>query len=134
MAAALGLAACGDDDNGSPAPGPQACTPPAAPAAFFAEGVHPILTSKCTPCHGDSATTLPKFGATDRTTAYTAARAAVNLTSPAQSALIRKGDAQVAHAGGDQLDPDQVATITTWVEECARNNSATDPTPVGTTP
>jgi hypothetical protein len=46
----------------------------------------------------------------------------VNTTTPAQSNLIRKGDGQVAHGGGDVLDPDQVASITAWVTECAQNN------------
>jgi hypothetical protein len=39
-----------------------------------------------------------------------------------QSTLIQKGDGQVAHAGGDQLDPGEVTSITTWVTECAQNN------------
>jgi hypothetical protein len=133
-AATLGLAGCGDDDDeAAPAPAPATCTPPTAPTTFFADDVHPLLQAQCTPCHGDSATTLPKFGSADRATAYTAARAAVNLTTPAQSTLIRKGDAQITHGGGDALDPEHVASITAWVDECALNNSSTDPTGVGTT-
>jgi hypothetical protein len=135
VAAAVGLAACGDDDDEAPAPapGPATCTPPTTPTVFFADDVHPLLQAQCTPCHGDSATTLPKYGSADRATAYTAVRAAVNPTAPAQSTLIRKGDAQVAHGGGDALDPEHVASITAWVTECARNNSITDPTGAGTT-
>jgi hypothetical protein len=136
VAAGLGLAACGDDDNGgggAAAPGPTGCTTTAAATVFFHEDVHPILVAKCTPCHGDAATTLPKFGSADRTTSYTAAHAAVNTTTPSQSLLIRKGDAQVTHGGGDQLDPAQVTTITKWVQECALNNSRLDPTTPTTT-
>jgi hypothetical protein len=135
VAAALGLAACGDDDDdGAAAPGPQTCTPPAAATTFFVEDVHPLLQAQCTPCHGDAAPTLPKFGSADRTTAYDATRAAVNTTTPAQSALLRKGDGQVAHGGGDVLDPEHVATLTAWIEECAQDNSSADPTPIGTVP
>jgi hypothetical protein len=130
VAAGLGLAACGDDDNGgggAAAPGPTGCTTTAAATVFFHEDVHPILTTKCGACHSTA------WGSTDRTTAYTAAKAQVDVTAPAQSALIRKGDNQVAHGGGDQLDPQQVATITKWVQECAPNNSRLDPTTPTTT-
>jgi hypothetical protein len=130
LAAGLGLAGCGDDDDddgGAAAPPPTpptppaTCTPPATATAPFATAVHPILMNKCTPCHGDAAT-LPRYGATDPDLAFTAARAAVDTANPAQSQLIRKGDGQVAHGGGDALDPAEVTTLTTWVTECAQNN------------
>lgn len=126
-AAGLAVAGCGDDNDNGGAAAPGACTPPARATAFFHEDVHPVLTSRCTPCHADA------WGSADRATAYAAARARVNTASPAQSVLIQKGDAQVTHGGGDRLDPEQVATITAWVRECAPNNSRTDPTPVTTT-
>jgi hypothetical protein len=134
IAAALGLAACGDDDDdgGAAAPAPTTCTPPATSTVFFAEDVHPMLQTRCTPCHSDTATTLPKFASTDRTTSYTAARAAVNTTTPAQSQLLVRGNGGSGHA--DQLLDEHVQLVTSWVTECAQNNSATDPTPVGTTP
>jgi hypothetical protein len=46
----------------------------------------------------------------------------VDTDTPAQSTLIQKGDNQVTHAGGDQLDPAEVTSITTWITECAQNN------------
>jgi hypothetical protein len=131
LAAGLGLAGCGDDDDdgGAAAPPPttpQTCTPPATATAPFATAVHPILTSRCTPCHGDTAT-LPKYGATDRNTAFTAAHAAVNTANPEQSLLVQKGDGRVTHGGGDRLDPGvatttEVTTVLTWIRECAQNN------------
>jgi hypothetical protein len=122
LASGLALAGCGDDDDGDggaaapPPQQPQTCTPPTTPTATFSGAVHPILTSKCTPCHADS------FGSSNVATSFAAARARVDVTSPAQSTLIRKGDAQVAHGGGDRLDPADVTTLTTWVTECAQNN------------
>lgn len=119
-AAALGLAACGSDSNGSAAPAPAPptagqCTPPATPTATFAQ-VQPILTAKCGTCHGTA------WGSPDRATSYAAAKAQVNTASPDTSALLQKGDARVAHAGGDRLDPAEVTSITAWIRECAQNN------------
>jgi mono/diheme cytochrome c family protein len=119
-AAALGLAACGDDndDNGgaaAPAPTSTGCTPPATPTATFAQ-VHPILTSSCGSCHGTS------FGSSDRATAYAAASSRVSTTTPDDSLLLQKGDARTTHAGGDQLDPAEVTSVTAWIRECAQNN------------
>jgi hypothetical protein len=133
LAAGLALAGCGDDDNGGGAaapppqqPQPQTCTPPTTATATFSGAVHPILMNRCTPCHGDTAT-LPRYGATDRNTAFTAAQAAVNTTNPEQSLLVQKGDGRVAHGGGDRLDPGlatttEVTTVLTWIRECAQNN------------
>lgn len=117
LAVALGLAACGDDDDDAPAPAPapQTCTPPATPTATFAQ-VHPILTSKCGTCHGTT------WGSATRQTAYDAAKARVNTTTPDESVLIQEGDARVAHGGGDRLDPAEVTSLTAWVRECAQNN------------
>jgi hypothetical protein len=121
LAAGVGLAGCGDDDDdGAAAPPPTTpptgCTPPTTATATFSEDVHPILIANCGACHGTT------FGSSTRATAYAAALTRVNTTTPAQSTLIQKGDAQVTHAGGDQLDPGEVTSITTWVEECAQNN------------
>jgi hypothetical protein len=122
LAGGLALAGCGDDDDddgaAAPAPTPPTtgCTPPTTPTATFTAAVHPILTTRCGACHGTS------FGSSTRATALAAAQARVNTTTPAQSLLIQKGDAQVAHAGGDQLDPAQVTSITAWVTECAQDN------------
>lgn len=125
-AAALGLAACGDDDDddggaAAPGPTPATCTPPATATAYFHEDVHPILTSRCIPCHDDSATSLPKYGSADRTTAYTAARAAVDPENATSSRLLVRANGGQGHP--DRLDDAQTATVTRWIQECAQNNS-----------
>lgn len=126
-AAALGLAACGDDDDddgggaAAPGPSPATCTPPATATVFFHDDVHPVLTSRCIPCHGDTATSLPKYGSADRTTAYTAARAAADTANPASSRLVTRPNGAQGHP--DQLDDAQTATIARWIQECAQNNS-----------
>lgn len=121
--AMLGLGACGDDDDddGAAAPGPTptptpAPTPPTTATAPFSTAVHPILTAKCGACHGTT------FGSSDRATAYAAAQTRVNTAAPASSTLLQKGNGTVAHAGGDQLDPAEVTSITTWITEGAQNN------------
>jgi hypothetical protein len=123
LAASLGVAACGDDDDddGAAAPPPAApppagCTPPTTASVTFGEDVHPILTTNCVPCHSSS------YGSSDRAASYAAVQPRVNTTDPAQSELIRKGNGEVAHGGGDQLDPAEVTSITTWITECAQNN------------
>lgn len=123
VAAGLGLAACGDDDDDNGGGTPPGCQPPATATVFFHDDVHSILRSRCTPCHGDEQTLLPEFASTVRTTSYSATIDAVNTTSAAQSNLIRKGDGQVTHGGGDVLDPAHVTSITTWITECAQNNA-----------
>jgi OmcA/MtrC family decaheme c-type cytochrome len=103
----------------TPAPGPTpvtTTTPGPTTTATFSGVVQPILTSKCGSCHGTS------FGSSTRATAYTAAQSRVNVTTPDSSLLIQKGDARVAHGGGDQLDPAQVTSITAWIREGAQNN------------
>jgi hypothetical protein len=82
----------------------------------FSGVVHPTLIANCGGCHGTT------FASTNRATAYAAAQTRVDTDAPAQSVLIQKGDNQVAHVGGDQLDPGEVTSITTWVTECAQNN------------
>ena len=67
-AAALGLAACGDDDDDErrrPRRRPRQCTPPATATTYFRQDVYPIASTRCTPCHGDAATSLPKFASLD---------------------------------------------------------------------
>ena len=46
----------------------------------------------------------------------------MNTTTPDDSLLLQKGDARTAHAGGDQLDPAEVTSVTAWIRECAQNN------------
>jgi mono/diheme cytochrome c family protein len=113
VAAAVGLAACGSDSSsGGGAPAPAQCTPPATRTATFTQ-VYPILTAKCGACHGTA------WGSPDRATAYAAAKAKVDVTNPPNSLLLQKGDGRVSHAGGDQLDPAQVTSLTAWIQECA---------------
>lgn len=120
-AAALGLAACGDDDDGAGAPAPATCTPPATATTYFHEDVHPILTSRCTPCHADTQTTRAKYGSADRAIAYAAARAAVDPSNVTSSRLVTLPNGASGHP--DQLSDAQTATITRWIQECAQNNS-----------
>ncbi len=103
----------------TPTPGPTpvtTTTPGPTTTATFSGVVQPILTSKCGSCHGTT------FGSTNRATAYTAAQSRVNVTTPDSSLLIQKGDARVAHGGGDQLDAAQVTSITAWIQAGAQNN------------
>ena len=121
----LGLAACGgDDDNnsgGNNNQAPSACTPPATATVKFSTDVHPILTANCGTCHGDNGT-LPKFGSATVATSYAAVQPEVNTASPAQSALLVKGNGGNSHGGGDELSDADTAKIQAWITECAQNN------------
>ncbi len=122
-AAAIGLAACGSD-NGSSSNGgnkPAACTPPATATVKFSTDVHPILASKCSGCHGDTAT-IPKFGATDVQTSYNAVKPEVDTTNPAQSKLIVFGTGGNSHPGGAPLSSSDAQKIQQWITECAQDN------------
>jgi hypothetical protein len=123
-AAVLGLAACGSDNNdngGSGANKPAACTPPATATVKFSTDVHPLLQSKCGTCHGDAGT-LPKFGSADVATSYAAVKADVDTANPAASKLLVKGLGGASHGGGAPLTTADAQKIQQWITECAQNN------------
>jgi cytochrome c5 len=93
-------------------------TTPTAPqtTVSFSTQVHPILTTSCTPCHSGT------FASSTGATSFAEAQTRVNTGAPAQSALLQKGNAQVAHGGGDKLSDADAQTILTWIQEGATNN------------
>ncbi len=123
-AAAIGLAACGSDNNNGNNTGskPAACTPPATPTVKFSSDVYPILTANCGTCHNDASTTLPKFGSASMQTSYQAVQGFVDTAHPAQSQILVWGNGGNSHPGGDKLSDTETQTIQTWITECAQNN------------
>lgn len=105
--------------QGATGPAAPPTTPPTTPPATtvsFATQVHPILTASCTPCHGTT------FASSAVATAFTGAQTRVNTSAPAESLLLTKGNALVAHGGGDRLSDADTQTILTWIQEGATNN------------
>jgi uncharacterized membrane protein len=96
------------------AKGPAPTTP--QPTVSFSAQVHPILTASCTPCHSGT------FASSTAATSFAEAKTRVNTAAPAQSVLLTKGTAQVAHGGGDRLSDADAQTILTWIQEGATNN------------
>lgn len=82
----------------------------------FAADVKPIVTNKCSGCHGNSG----NFSVTNNPP-YTGVTMFVNTTTPTSSLLLSKGSG-VSHGGGVQLSSSEYTTIRDWISAGALNN------------
>lgn len=80
----------------------------------FSESVMPILYDECKSCHGDKG----NFTITDAAGTYANI---IALPGGAQY-MLGKGNNDIAHGGGDELDDMQYTTIKSWIDAGAANN------------
>jgi hypothetical protein len=97
----------------------------------FTRQIHPILASRCLPCHSDEKRSGGLTLATlDGVLAGGRSGAAIRPGSPANSLLVRRITGEVPPAmpfGGDPLAAEQVALIKQWIQQGARETPTSPP-------
>ncbi|MBI2058721.1 MAG: hypothetical protein HYT87_03040 [Nitrospirae bacterium] len=85
----------------------------------FSKDVLPVLQASCN-CHaaGIGSYKVTGVAAND----YAGIKALVNVDSPADSKLIKKGTGGDGHIGGAALGADKAAIVQAWVQQGAANN------------
>ncbi len=97
----------------------------------FTRQIHPILATRCLPCHSEEKRSGGLALATlDGLLAGRRSGAAIRPGNPANSLLIRRVTGEVPPAmpfGGDPLAAAQIALIRAWIEQGARATPASPP-------
>lgn len=91
-------------------------------ALSYETAVHPILTAKCAGCHGSSGSASSSKFVVSGTIAtdYQTVLNLIDVKSPTESALLKKGSGQ-GHGGGSILSPSstEYQTIEQWISDGA---------------
>ncbi len=110
------------------APGASKSFP--ADATDFGNTVHPLLTANCAGCHSEGAATpqAPFFAGTDVATAYEAAKAKIDLDTPANSRLVVRLRSEFHNCWSDDCQAD-AAAMEAAIQSFSSGISLTQPDP-----
>jgi mono/diheme cytochrome c family protein len=103
----------------------SACGPAIDPDGTWTTKVHPLFTSRCSPCHngdpGVSERGPGEFAADDAGKAYTAALEKIEPGDSASSLIVtRLTSAPFMPPAGDPLSDEEVAIVSAWIDDGAK--------------